>query len=94
MRDARLPPLVLLALLAAVDVYWIVFVVRCGEDECIDRAVVATISVAFAAGAVALVLRLRGRSHPATVLRWSLAVLWPVASCVLLLLLPFDVVFD
>lgn len=94
MRDARLPPLVLLVLLGALDLYWIVFVVRCGEDECIDRPVVAGITSAFALGAGAIILGVRGRRRSEAALRWSLAVLWPVAAWLLLFLLPFDVVFD
>jgi len=69
--------------LGALSLYWVWFVVRCGEDECIDRPVVSGVLTAFWVGG-AVVAAARGGA-----LRWAGATLWLVAAVFFLLVLRF-----
>jgi hypothetical protein len=96
-RDERLPPFVLHTLLGALVLYWIFAMVRCGEDECIDRPVVAGIASAFwLAGGTVLVCT-RGRDSSRAAIRWAAAILWVLAAAIFLWFLTgfaFYVVYD
>src|SRR5207247_1500726 len=46
-RDERIPSLLLHTAFGALVLYWLLARTRCGEDECIDRPVVAAIICAF-----------------------------------------------
>jgi hypothetical protein len=96
-RDERIPPFVLHAALGALVLYWQIALVRCGEDECIDRPVVAAITSAFWLAAAAVLGRTRGRDRSRAAIRWAAATLWLVANAAFLLFLTFfafDVVYD
>ena len=97
MRDERLPPFLLHSLLGALVLYWVFAQIRCGEDECIVRPVVAGIASAFwLAGAIVLV-RTRGRDASSATIRWVAATVWVLAAAALLLFLTsvaFYVVYD
>ena len=97
MRDERLPPFLLHSLLGALVLYWVFARIRCGEDECIDRPVVAGFtSVFWLAGAIVLA-RTRGRDPSSTAIRWAAATVWVLAAVAFLLFLTafaFDVVYD
>lgn len=92
--DPRVPPLVLVLLLDTAIAYLILVRTRCGEDECLDRPVVVAIVSGVALGAAALIIRLRRPGAAEATLRWTVALLWPLAALVVLWALPFDVVFD
>jgi len=96
-RDERLPPFLLHSLLGALVLYWVFAMVRCGEDECVDRPVVAGIVSAFWLGGAAVLARTRGRDHPSAAIRWAAATLWVPALGAFLLFLTFfafGVVYD
>jgi hypothetical protein len=96
-RDARLPPFLLHTLLGALVLYWVFAMVRCGEDECIDRPVVAGIaSVFWLAGATVLACT-RGRDPSSAAIRWAAATMWVLAAALCLWFLTayaFYVVYD
>jgi hypothetical protein len=96
-RDERLPPFLLHSLLGALVLYWVFAQIRCGEDECIDRPVVAGITSAFwLAGAIVLA-RTRGPDPSRVAIRWAAATVWVLAAVAFLLFLTafaFDVVYD
>ena len=97
MRDERIPPFLLHAVLGALALYWQVALVRCGEDECIDRPVVAAITSAFWLAGATVLVRARGRDRSSAAIRWAAATLWLVAAAAFLLFLTFfayDVVYD
>ena len=56
MLDERVPPFLLHSLVGALVLYWVLAVVRCGEDECVDRPVVAGIVSAFWLAGAAIVI--------------------------------------
>jgi hypothetical protein len=91
--DERVLPFLLHSLVGALALYWVLAVVRCGEDECIDRPVVAGIVSAFwLAGATVVARR---RSSATT--RWAAAIVWVLAAAAFLVLLRFfayDAVYD
>jgi hypothetical protein len=96
-RDVRLPPFLLHSLLGALVLYWLVVEVRCGEDECIDRPVVAGITSGFWLVAAIVLARTRGRDPSSAAIRWAAAIVWvPVAMAFLLFLtsVAFYVVYD
>jgi hypothetical protein len=96
-RDERLPPFLLHSLVGALVLYWLLAVVRCGEDECIDRPVVAGIVSAFWLAGAAVVARTRGRDRSSAAIRWAAAIAWVLAATVFLWFLTgvaFDVVYD
>jgi hypothetical protein len=96
-RDERIPAFFTQVVLGALALYWIVFGIRCGEDECIDRAAVAGITAAVWLAAAAVVAGVRGRSGPRMLIRWAAATLWLVAAWAVLVVLTFvafDVVYD
>ena len=97
MRDERLPPFLLHTLLGALVLYWVLGAVRCGEDECIDRPVVAGIASGFWLAGTAVLARTRGRDPSSAAIRWAAATTWVVAAAVVLWFLTgfaFDVVYD
>ena len=92
MRDERLPPFLLHTLLGALVLYWVFAVVRCGEDECIDRPVVAGIASAFWLAGGTIVA-----CSSSAAIRWAAATLWVLAAAVFLWFLTgfaFYVVYD
>jgi hypothetical protein len=80
--------------LGGLVVYWITSVVRCGEDECIDRPVVAGIASAFWSLSAVVIVLVRGSEASTTAMRWLAAVLWIVTAAVLIYLLPLEVVYN
>ena len=97
MRDERLPPFLLHTLLGALVLYWLLADVRCGEDECIDRPVVAGIASAFWLAGGTAVACTRGRDPSRAAIRWAAATVWVLAAAACLWLLTgfaFDVVYD
>jgi hypothetical protein len=96
-RDARLPPFLLHSLLGGLVVYWVLAVVRCGEDECIDRPVVAGIASAFWLAGAMVLARTRGRDRWSAMIRWATAIGWVLAAAVFLSVVRFfasGVVYD
>jgi apolipoprotein N-acyltransferase len=96
-RDERLSPFLLHTLLGALVLYWLFVMVRCGEDECIDRPVVAGITSAFWLAGATVVACTRGRDPSSTAIRWAAATIWVLAAAVCLWFLTgfaFDVVYD
>jgi hypothetical protein len=96
-RDERLPPFLLHSLLGALVLYWVLAVVRCGEDECIDRPVVAGIVSAFWLGGATVLVRTRGRDRSTAAIRWVTAIVWLLAAAAFLLFLTsvaFYAVYD
>jgi hypothetical protein len=96
-RDERLPPFLLHTLLGALVLYWVFAMVRCGEDECIDRPVVAGIASAFWLAGATVVACTRGRDPSSAAIRWAAATVWVLAAAVCLWFLTgfaFDVVYD
>lgn len=97
MRDERVPALLVHIALGAATLYWIVAVVRCGEDECMDRPVVASITALFwLAGAVVLA-RTRGAGRSQAAIRWAAATIWLIAAAGFLLVVSFvgfDLVYN
>ena len=97
MRDERLPPFLLHSLLGALVLYWVFAQIRCGEDECIDRPVVAGIICAFWLAGGIVLARTRGRDPSSAAIRWAAATFWVFAAVIFLLFLTafaFDVVYD
>lgn len=97
MRDARILPFLLHVVLGALALYWVVFVTRCGEDECIDRSVVAGITSVFWLAGATVIGRARGAGGSQAAMRWAAAILWLFAAGAFLLILSivaFDVVYD
>lgn len=97
MLDGRLPPFLLHSLLGGLVLYWVLAVVRCGEDECIDRPVVAGIVSAFWLGGAMVLARTRGRDRSSAAIRWAAATVWVLAAAAFLLFLTFfafDAVYD
>ena len=97
MRDERLPPFLLHSVLGALVVYWLAVRTRCGEDECIDRPVVAGITSAFWLAGAPVLARTRGRDPSHTAIRWAAATFWVFAAVICLLFLTafaFNVVYD
>jgi hypothetical protein len=96
-RDERLPPFLLHTLLGALVLYWLLAAVRCGEDECIDRPVVAGIASAFWLAGATVVACTRGRDPSRAAIRWAAAILWVLAAAIFLWFLTgfaFYVVYD
>jgi hypothetical protein len=96
-RDERLPPFLLHSLLGGLVLYWVFAVVRCGEDECIDRPVVAGIVSAFWLGGATVLVRTRGRARSTAAIRWAAAIVWLLAAAAFLLFLTsvaFYAVYD
>jgi hypothetical protein len=96
-HDERIPPFLLHTLLGALVLYWVLAVVRCGEDECIDRPVVAGIASAFWLAGAAVLARTRGRNRLSAAIRWAAATVWVLAAAVFLGFLTFfasGVVYD
>jgi hypothetical protein len=96
-HDARLPPFLLHSLLGALVLYWLFAQVRCGEDECIDRPVVAGITSAFWLAGATVIARTRGRDPSSAAIRWAAATVWVLAAAVFLWFLTgfaFYVVYD
>ena len=92
MRDERLPPFLLHSLVGALVLYWLVVQVRCGEDECIDRPVVAGIASAFWLAGGTIVA-----CSSSAAIRWAAATFWVFAAVICLLFLTafaFNVVYD
>jgi lysylphosphatidylglycerol synthetase-like protein (DUF2156 family) len=95
--DERLPPLLLHSLLGGLALYWVLAVVRCGEDECIDRPVVTGIVSAFWLAGAAVLARTRGRDRSSAAIRWAAAIVWVLAAAVFLWFLTgfaFEVLYD
>jgi len=91
--DERVPPFLLHSLVGALVLYWVLAVVRCGEDECVDRPVVAGIVSAFWLAGAAIVMRDRS----STAIRWAAAIVWVLAAAAFLVVLRFfasDAVYD
>jgi hypothetical protein len=85
-RDTRLPATLLHVALGVLSLYWVWFVVRCGEDECIDRPVVSAVIAGFWFGGGVMVA---GARQSQTALRWAGATLWLVTAVLFLLVLRF-----
>jgi hypothetical protein len=97
MLDERLPPFLLHALLGGLALYWVFAMVRCGEDECIDRPVVAGIVSAFWLGGAGVLARTRGRDRSSAAIRWIAATVWVLAAAAFLFFLTafaFGAVYD
>jgi hypothetical protein len=96
-RDERLPPFLLHSVLGGLLLYWVFAQVRCGEDECIDRPVVAGIISGFWLAGATILARTRGRDSSSAAIRWVAATVWILAAAIFLWFLigfAFYVVYD